>query len=116
MEKVIIIKLYRNEISCADYSDLNLENFGRLKEEAAEFAKSYGKRLLFTVCRALDACDFDAFCEIVTNSELTEEEAAFYKRTIGEFCGDATISRSELREYRLPAPIIMYSVKDLKIL
>ena len=116
MEGTIIIKLYRNEISCVDYSDLNLENFEELKKNAFKFAKAHGKRLLFTVCQALDICDFDAFCEIVTDTELTESEETYYKDMIEKFCGDADICNGEMKEYRLPAPIFVYSVKNLKVL
>ncbi len=115
MEGTILMKLYRNAISCGDYSNLNLENFGQRKK-AAEFARSHGKRLLFTVCRAADICEFDAFCEIVTDTELTEEEITFYKETVEGFCGDAEITGGELKEYQIPMPIFIYSVKNMKML
>lgn len=114
MEGTILIKLYRNAISCGDYSDLNLENFGQRKKKAAEFARSHGKRLLLTVCQAADICGFDAFCEIVTDTALTEEEIAFYKKTVESFCGDADISRGTMEEYQIPAPIFVYSVKNMR--
>ena len=116
MEKTILIKLYRNGISCGEYSDLYSEDFERWKKDAAAFANSHGKRLLFTVCQTLPICDFDAFCEIVTDAELSEEEAAYYRDLIGKFCGDADISRGEMNEYQIPAPIFVYSVKGVKML
>ncbi len=116
MEGTILMKLYRNAISCGDYSDLNLENFEQRKKRAAEFARSHGKRLLFTVCQAADICDFDSFCEIVTDTELTDEEIAFYKKTVEGFCGDAEIIGGELKEYQISAPVFIYSVKSMKML
>lgn len=114
MEGTILIKLYRNAISCGDYSDSNLGNFERRKKDAAEFARSHGKRLLFTVCQALEICGFDAFCEIVTDTELTEEEIIFYKKTVEGFCGDADICCGTMKEYLIPAPIFVYSVKNMR--
>lgn len=116
MDETLIIKLYRNVISCSEYSDYNLQKFENLKVEAIKFAKSHGKKLLFTVCQALDICDFDTFCEIVTDTELTAEEMDYYKNFIEEYCGDAELSRGEMIEYHVKPTIFVYSVKNLKII
>ena len=68
------------------------------------------------MCQSLNICEFDAFCEIVTDAELTEEEAAYYKDMIGKFCGDAEICNGELKENQLAAPIFVYSVKSARML
>ncbi len=98
MEGTILIKLYRNGISSGDYSDLNLENFEQRKKEAAEFARSRGKRMLFTVCQAVDICEFDAFCEIVTDTELTEEEIKQVDEFQEALYGDTVLSEQKMRE------------------
>ena len=116
MEGTIIIKLYRNAISCGDYSDLNLEKFEQMKKNAAEFARSFGKRLLFTVCQALDICDFDMFCEIVTDADLTSEEENFYKKMTEEYFCDGKIEKGELTELRICPPVIVYSAKNMRLL
>ncbi len=116
MEGTILIKLYRNAISCGGYSDLNPENFEQRKRRAAEIARSHGKSSLFTVCQAADICESDSFCEIVTDTELTDEEIAFYKKTAEGFCGDAEIVGREPKEHQISAPVFIYTVKNMKML
>ena len=87
-----------------------------MEKDAAAFAESHGKRRLFTVCQALNICDFDALCEIVTDAEPCEEEEAYDRELAGKFCGDAEISRGELQEYQIPTPFFVYSAKGMKML
>lgn len=106
MKETVIIKVYRQNITCSDYHDIMLEDFNLKVNELKTFAKSIGKNILFTVCKVLDCADFDCFAEITYNSALSEREKEKYISVIKYFTQDADIAKSELNIYDLPCTII----------
>lgn len=106
MQEVVIIKLFRNAIECGEYSDSNLDHFQDLINEMRDFGDAIGKKVLFTVCTALDIAQFDCFAEISYNGDIAPKEKDFYINVLKEFSKDAEISGGELKEYSLPLTIV----------
>lgn len=106
MVDTVIIKVYRNNITCSDYHDISLDNFDLKVKELKNFADSIGKKIYFTVCNALDCADFDCFAEITYSGTLSEQEKEKYISIIKFFTQDANIERETLNIYDLPISII----------
>ncbi|MGN0788532.1 MAG: hypothetical protein ACI4MY_01235 [Christensenellales bacterium] len=106
MQEVVIIKLYRNAIGCGEYNDLNVDRFQDVVNDIRDFGKSIGKKVLFTICTALNIADFDCFAEIEYNGDITPKEKDFYINTLKEFSKDAEIRGEALYEYSLPLTVV----------
>ncbi len=102
----VVIKVYRNDITCGDYHDVYLDKFDLKVKELKSFAKDIGKQIYFTVCNALNCADFDCFAEVTYNGVLTEQEKDKYISIIKFFAQDAEIDRATLNIYDLPLSII----------
>ena len=111
MKNIVIIKVFRNDITCNDYHDINLNNFDLKLKELRSFADSIGKQIYFTVCKALNCADFDCFAEITYNGTLSEQEKEKYESIVKYFAQDADIENGELKVYNLPVSIIYSKVQ-----
>ncbi len=101
----IIIKLFRPQIGCADFRDLELDNFEQKVNDLRQYAKSIGKHVLFSVCEESDCADFDCFAEIKYDGELSDSEKLFYIDVIKFFARDAEVKNGHLDVYALPLNI-----------
>ena len=82
MKDTVVIKVYRNDISCSDYHDIYLNDFDAKVKELKSFA------------------------EITYSGTLSEQEKDKYISIIQFFAQDAEIKRGTLEIYDLPLSII----------
>lgn len=98
--------MYRNAIGCGEYNDLNVDRFQDLVNEIRDFGNSIGKKVLFTICNALNIANFDCFAEIEYNGDISPKEKDFYINTLKEFSKDAEIKGDTLYDYSLPLTVV----------
>ena len=106
MKDTVIIKVFRNDITCGEYHDITLDQFDLKIKELKDFADQIGKKVYFMVCNALDCADFDCFAEVVYSGELSVQEKEKYTDVIKFFAKDANIESGTLSVYDLPISII----------
>ena len=105
MKNVVIIKLYRNEIFCADYHDLSLNTFEKAVNKIRSFGEKIGKTIYFFICQALNVADFDCFAEITYSGDLSKEEKDFYEKSIKIFSKDGDVYDDGMEVRDLPVKI-----------
>lgn len=110
MKNIVIIKLYKNEITSGDYHDLMLDEFEQKYNEAKEFAKNKDKELYFNIINCEDVINADGFAEIEYNTSLDEEEKEYYKELIKYFSYDAEIENRTLNTYSTLKRIILKKI------
>ena len=105
MKDIVIIKVYRNDITCNEYHDTYNDAFEKIINETKRFANSIGKKVFFTVCTSLDCADFDTFAEIEYSGTLSKQEKDVYASLVNFFTRDAGIINNTLYIYDLPTSI-----------
>ncbi|MGN0771745.1 MAG: hypothetical protein ACI4MI_04070 [Christensenellales bacterium] len=110
MQDIVIIKLYRNAIECCEFNDLTVDHHEELTQKLKDFGKTIGKKVVFTVCSALEIAEFDCFAEISYNGDITPKEKQYYIDILKEFSKDAEISDGVLSEYSLPLTIFFNKI------
>lgn len=92
---IVLIKLFRNDIECADYHDIMLGDYGKKVEELHKYGEKTNKKVLFTIGNASPVSG-DCFAEITTNCILTKQEKEYFAQMLKFFCGDAEISKGTM--------------------
>lgn len=111
---LVIIKIYRNEISCNDYSDIMIDDYEEKVQELHKYGQKIGKKILFHIYNSSVSCD--NFAEITTDFNLTEQEKNYFIETIKFFCGDATITRQTMHIEVIPLTIIFNQANTKEIM
>lgn len=103
---IVLIKLFRNDIECADYHDIVMGDYDKKVEELHKYGEKINKKILFTISNALSPISGDCFAEITTNCSLTKQEKEYLVETIKFFCGDAEISGRTLEIKMSPLTVL----------
>lgn len=88
---IVLIKLFRNDIECADYHDIMIDDYDEKIKELHKYGKEINKKILFTVINSLSPVLGDCFAEVTANCILTKQEKKHFIEIIKYFCGDAKI-------------------------
>lgn len=113
MKETVIIKLFRNQIWSADYSDLCLDEFEETYKKIKAYGEKIGKTICFIPCQALSIADFDCLAEITYSGQLSKEEKDFYEKAIKVFCQDGEVYDDGLEAHDLPLKIF-YIKRDIE--
>lgn len=108
---IVLIKLYRNNIECADYHDIMIDKFDKKVTELHKYGEKINKKILFTINKNSNSVSGDCFAEITTNCTLTKQEKEYLIDAIKFFCGDAEISNKTM-EIKMKPVTVLFSQKQ----
>lgn len=103
---IVIIKLFRNEITNSDYHDIMIDDYEEKIKELHKYGEKINKKILFTVTNTMSPISGDFFAEVTTNCALTEQEKNYFVETIKYFCGDAEFNRGRLKYETFPVTVL----------
>lgn len=103
---IVIIKLFRNDIECADYHDIMIDNFEEKIKELHKYGNEINKKILFTVNNSMSPISGDFFAEITSNCTLTKQEKTHFIETIKYFCDDADINNRTMDIKSIPLTVL----------
>lgn len=111
---IVLIKLFKKDIECADYHDIMLDDYRKKVEELHKYGEKINKKVLFTVSNASSGLG-DCFAEITTNCILTKQEKEYFVQTLKFFCSDAKISNGamEIKQNPLTALFCQKQFEDI---
>lgn len=108
---IVSIKLFKNDIECADYHDIMIDEYDKKVAELHKYGEKINKKIIFTISNNINSISGDCFAEITTNCTLTKQEKEYLVDIIKFFCGDAEISNKTM-EIKTKPVTVLFSQKQ----